>query len=130
VNYAGTHHLNLAPCRGGNVRNHFFVSASARFSKSSFGSTGTRSPFRNFVPGLAQSIRPRPVPPHSLAHGRLQCVKPSLLVLGPSLFPKGRRAFLRLLADFRFASFGPHRVRDRAQIPLAPQCPGIARTFG
>jgi hypothetical protein len=56
VNYAGTHHLNLAPCRGGNVRNHFFVSASARFSKSSFGSTGTRSPFRNFVPGLAQSI--------------------------------------------------------------------------
>ena len=34
MNYAGTHHLNLARFRGRSVRNHFFISASARFSKS------------------------------------------------------------------------------------------------
>jgi hypothetical protein len=33
MNYAGTHHVNLARSRGRNVRNHFFISASARFSR-------------------------------------------------------------------------------------------------
>src|SRR5215472_3137153 len=47
----------------------------------------------------------------------------------PVALPKGRRAFLRLLADFRFASFEPVRVRGTAQIPVAPQCAGMSRTF-
>jgi hypothetical protein len=81
MNYAGTHHVNLARSRGRNVRNHFFISASARFSRSSCGNTGTRSPFGNSVPGFefafALSVWSRPVPAHSppkfLAHGKAPC---------------------------------------------------------
>src|SRR5262249_10984102 len=46
----------------------------------------------------------------------------------PAILPKERRAFLRLLAVFRFASFEPE-VRDRAQISVAPQCVRMSRTF-
>jgi hypothetical protein len=76
VNYAGTHHLNLARSRGRNVRNHFFISASARFSKSSFGSTGARSPFRNSVLGLSMDSLSR--------YGRALSHRIRLLMAGSS----------------------------------------------
>ena len=91
MNYAGTHHLNLARSRSGNVRYHSHRDPPA---------------FRNPVPGSTMVSLSRYAAPVREAAAR---------------HPEGRRAFLRLLTDFRFASFEPDTVRGRAQIPIARQ---------